>query len=741
MSIREDGDTYFFDVDGNRRFGGVLSVDETPLDWRDEDGIIPPPPVALVDEEEDFTLETPAFRHFAAREVAKSKCECYWVELQDPNQEFYFYDYVTNAWCWESPPCPVVYQSIHALPAIEIDDTLEFSLGIAIEELEQRISQLLEIEDDDVSDPVSDKVPPAQEPEPAMAAPVRQFAPLPEGFTQNAYEDVHPEGHGFRNFWTNAFYSGEEEGIHETELFYSTLHRFQYLPDEPGYGGEGFWQCVLEGQKIRHKNLPRLYVKYQDRRREMAASDVEVFSHEVPGTEDPENAWGPSHRACDGQEPVLALYDEESGMQVKTSYENFQNARRKYPNKPFLGHRPIAADGSAGPYVWSTFEEVGKRSENFGSGLINLGLCPPQPDPEVRDRGMLGIYSKNRPEWVIAEQGCFTQSIVTVPMYDTLGADSVAYVVKQCGLKTMVCSASTLEMAVACKASSPSLQCIIVMDLTEELKKKVGVSTGNLQILSMTEVENAGAAKPRQHLAPFPEDILTFCYTSGTTGDPKGVLVTHENLTSAFGATRGRQPFATITGNDVLLSYLPLPHIFERMVQFGSVFGGAAIGFYQGDTLKIVDDLQALKPTIFPSVPRLLTRVHDRRVSCGVIAPCHFPALCFFLFPESAIVVPFCTKTSEPRQRPKKRSREGNMAHSTMALPSSEDFAKMCRLSERLHKRSKGEGKRGLLAALGIDAPAQRPETNLSAYSRQTSSSGDSNHFERLPSTPEWCEC
>lgn len=335
-----------------------------------------------------------------------------------------------------------------------------------------------------------------------------------------------------------------------------------------------------------------------------------VFSREVPGTEDPEAGWGPSHRACDGQEPVLALFDEESGEQIKTSYENFQNARRKYPQRPFLGHRPIAADGSAGPYVWSTFEEVGKRSENFGSGLLNLDLCPARPDPEIRNRGMLGIYAKNRPEWVIAEQGCFTQSIVTVPMYDTLGADSVAYVVKQCGLKTVLCSAATLNMAVDCKASSPSLECLIVMDLTEDLKKKV--TDAGLQALSVEEVEKAGSAKPRQHLAPSPQDILIFCYTSGTTGDPKGVLVTHENLASAFGASRGRKPFTTITGNDVLLSYLPLPHIFERMVQFGSVFGGAAIGFYQGDTLKIVDDLQALRPTIFPSVPRLLTRVHDR---------------------------------------------------------------------------------------------------------------------------------
>ena len=141
MSMRKDGDTYFFDLHGNRRFGGVLSVDNAPLDWRHEDGSIPTPPAELLKKQEDFTVETtPVLRHFAAREVAKSKCECYWVELQDPNKESYFYDYVTNSWCWESPASHVVYQSIQVLPTS--DETLTFSLGIAIEELEQRISQL-----------------------------------------------------------------------------------------------------------------------------------------------------------------------------------------------------------------------------------------------------------------------------------------------------------------------------------------------------------------------------------------------------------------------------------------------------------------------------------------------------------------------------------------------------------------------------------------------------------------------
>ena len=111
-----------------------------------------------------------------------------------------------------------------------------------------------------------------------MVTALRPFAPLPEGFTKNSHQDVQPEGHGFRNVWTRAFYSDFEEGRRETELFYNSLRRFQCLEGEPGFGGEGFWQCVLEsGQKIKHWELPKLFVKYQERKRETGALAVECW--------------------------------------------------------------------------------------------------------------------------------------------------------------------------------------------------------------------------------------------------------------------------------------------------------------------------------------------------------------------------------------------------------------------------------------------------------------------------------
>jgi len=241
---------------------------------------------------------------------------------------------------------------------------------------------------------------------------------------------------------------------------------------------------------------------------------------------------------------------------------------------------------------------------------VNLNLCPARPDKEIRDRGMLGFYSKNRLEWVVAEQGCFSQAIITVPMYDTLGAESVAYVLRQCSLKTVICSADVLANVLSCKQTCPSLVCIIQMEAVSDDQRSKAQALG-LQLLSMEEVEQNGAQKPQRHNPPHSQDVLTFCYTSGTTGDPKGVLLTHENLVSVSASLRGR-PNMVCSETDVHLSYLPLPHIFERLIQFICIRGGAAIGFYQGETLKIIEDLQALRPTIFPSVPRLLNRIHDR---------------------------------------------------------------------------------------------------------------------------------
>ncbi|XP_072150806.1 long chain acyl-CoA synthetase 6, peroxisomal isoform X7 [Setaria viridis] len=116
-----------------------------------------------------------------------------------------------------------------------------------------------------------------------------------------------------------------------------------------------------------------------------------------------------------------------------------------------------------------------------------------------------------------------------------------------------------------------------------------------------------GKASPQPFRPPKPEDVDTICYTSGTTGTPKGAVISHENLIANVAGSNLNIKFYP---SDVYISYLPLAHIYERVNQVALLHCGVAVGFYQGDNLKLMDDLAVLRPTVFASVPRLYNRIY-----------------------------------------------------------------------------------------------------------------------------------
>lgn len=139
----------------------------------------------------------------------------------------------------------------------------------------------------------------------------------------------------------------------------------------------------------------------------------------------------------------------------------------------------------------------------------------------------------------------------------------------------------------------------------------------------LTDIEREGEKNPLPPQPPSGSSIATLMYTSGTTGDPKGVILKHSNFLSACAGTfdylkAGNLDFST---NTVYLSYLPLAHIYERAAQVSVCSRGGRIGFSQGDPLKIIDDVRALRPTLFCGVPRLLNRVYDQIMAKMAAAP------------------------------------------------------------------------------------------------------------------------
>ena len=129
--------------------------------------------------------------------------------------------------------------------------------------------------------------------------------------------------------------------------------------------------------------------------------------------------------------------------------------------------------------------------------------------------------------------------------------------------------------------------------------------------MTLSQLEVLGHHKHHDIVPPDPDDVATICYTSGTTGNPKGAVLTNKNFCAAISAIEVIGDFHVVK-EDVHISYLPLAHIFERILQTCFYQKGCAVGFYTGDVENLLSDISVLKPTIFPSVPRLFNRIYDK---------------------------------------------------------------------------------------------------------------------------------
>uniref|UniRef100_A0A4W6E5D3 Long-chain-fatty-acid--CoA ligase n=1 Tax=Lates calcarifer TaxID=8187 RepID=A0A4W6E5D3_LATCA len=246
---------------------------------------------------------------------------------------------------------------------------------------------------------------------------------------------------------------------------------------------------------------------------------------------------------------------------------------------------------------------------------------------EVFQRGLhisgdgpcLGSRLPNQPykwmsyrEWIISELACYTYSMVVVPLYDTLGPDAIRFIINTADISTVICDkvekAQVLLDNVERK-ETPGLQRIVLMDAFDSAL----VERGRDCSVHVQAIQEAlGREHYRKPIPPAPDDLSIVCFTSGTTGNPKGVMLTHGNVVADFSGFLKVTDVSDKCYDDCLISFLPLAHMFERLIESVVYCHGGRIGFYQGDIRLLPDDMKALRPTIFPVVPRLLNRMYDK---------------------------------------------------------------------------------------------------------------------------------
>nr|XP_043621534.1 long chain acyl-CoA synthetase 8 [Erigeron canadensis] len=327
-----------------------------------------------------------------------------------------------------------------------------------------------------------------------------------------------------------------------------------------------------------------------------------------------------------GGEPGLAMRNVRSTKLIDVPWEGattlaalFEQSCKKHSQLRFLGTRKLidrsfisGSDGRKfeklhlGEYQWESFGQVFERVCSFASGLIQLGH-----DPDTR----IAIFSDTRAEWLIAFEGCFRQNITVVTIYASLGDDALIHSLNETKVSTLICDSKLLKKVASVSSSLKTVKNVIYFD-NDNVEAVNNI--GDWKISSFSEVESMGQKNPVNARLPIKKDVAVIMYTSGSTGLPKGVMMTHGNIVATAAAVMTVIP--NLGPSDVYIAYLPLAHIFELAAETVMLTAGTPIGYSSALTLtdtsnKIkkgtMGDASMLKPTLMASVPAILDRVRD----------------------------------------------------------------------------------------------------------------------------------
>ncbi|KAK7310370.1 hypothetical protein RJT34_07844 [Clitoria ternatea] len=312
--------------------------------------------------------------------------------------------------------------------------------------------------------------------------------------------------------------------------------------------------------------------------------------------------------ATDGNPSVgpvyRSIYAKDGLLEVPSHFESpwdfFRDSAKRNPNNPMLGRRQ-KTDSKVSPYAWLTYQEVYDTAMKMGSAMKSRGVNP-------GDR--CGIYGSNCPEWIIAMEACNSYAVTYVPLYDTLGPNAVEFIINHAEVSIAFVQEKKIPSILSClDRCSSNLKTIVNFGNVSTSQKKEAEEHGT-SCFSWEEFLQLGCLD--WDLPPKKKtDICTIMYTSGTTGDPKGVIVNNETFMAEVLSIDHIIMLTdrVATEDDVYFSFLPLAHVYDQVMETYCISKGSSIGFWQGDVRFLLEDVQELKPTIFCGVPRVFDRI------------------------------------------------------------------------------------------------------------------------------------
>lgn len=279
-------------------------------------------------------------------------------------------------------------------------------------------------------------------------------------------------------------------------------------------------------------------------------------------------------------------------------------AAGRHPRPDLIGRSTAAG------IDYTSGREMADRVRDLALGLATLGVV-------AGDR--VALLAESRPDWLFADLAILSRGAVTVPIYPTLPEDQVAFILRDSGARVaIVSSAAQLAKVHAARRAGLPIEALVVMEAgaVESAGEPAAVSLADLAERGHRQILDGwgvGKLYRDEMRAVRPDDLATIVYTSGTTGTPKGVALTHANF---LGNVDGVLQVLALGPDDVALSFLPLSHVFERTVSYIFLTSGVSMIFAESHET-VGRDLKQVRPTVMTGVPRAFEKLHARILGGG----------------------------------------------------------------------------------------------------------------------------